>query len=496
MNSALLMVYGAPLALIWGWYLRRQHRAERHSVAARERSESAGFAQPASLHPVVDTVRCIGCGSCVKACPEQPEHHVLGLIGNKAQLVSPSECIGHGACRSACPVDAITLVFGSAERGIDIPLLSPSFESTVPGIYIAGELGGMGLIRNALSQGMQAVNAIHRHRGRAREAGVLDLLIVGAGPAGFAASLTAMSHGLKFATVEQDSLGGCVFQYPRAKMVMTSPVTLPLVGKLRFGHTSKEALLEFWQGVEQKMGLPIRYGERVESIAREADGFIVRTTRASIGHRPCCWRSGDAERRESSKSPGRNCRRWCTGSSIRSSTPGRTCSWSEAATARSRRRRAWPRAVAVRSRCPIAALRSHARSRAIANALRPRERSGRLQVLLESQVRRIDAESVVLSCRGLEMALAVPTRGYRQRRRHSARRIPAQGRRGGRNEIWHRVVDCPAASATARPCSAAWCHSPSRPPRRPRRRPAPTGDPMQPASWRSVCATMAARCAY
>ncbi|MGB5102922.1 MAG: NAD(P)-binding domain-containing protein [Steroidobacteraceae bacterium] len=278
-NDALLLVYAAPLTFIWAWYLARARRRERHSVAVRERSVAAGHAEPASLHPVIDTVRCIGCGSCVKACPEQPEHHVLGLIGNKAQLVSPSDCIGHGACRSACPVDAITLVFGSSTRGVDIPLLTPSFESTVPGVYVAGELGGMGLIRNALAQGRQAVDAIHKQRPKARDAGALDLLIVGAGPAGFAASLTAQAHGMRFATVEQDSLGGCVYQYPRAKMVMTTPVTLPIVGKVRFGHTSKEALLEFWRGVERRTGLPIRYGERVESVVRAGDGFVVRTSR-------------------------------------------------------------------------------------------------------------------------------------------------------------------------------------------------------------------------
>lgn len=278
-NHALLLTYAAPLALIWAWYLARARRRERHSLAVREQSAAAGHAEPATLHPVVDTVRCIGCGSCVKACPEQPEHHVLGLIGNKAQLVSPSDCIGHGACRSACPADAITLVFGSARRGVDIPLLSPSFESTVPGIFVAGELGGMGLIRNALTQGRQAVDAIHKQRPRARDSGELDLLIVGAGPAGFAASLTAKAHGMKFAALEQDSLGGCVFQYPRAKLVMTAPVTLPLVGKVRFGQTSKEALLEFWRGVERKTGLPMRYGERVESIAPAGKGFVVRTTK-------------------------------------------------------------------------------------------------------------------------------------------------------------------------------------------------------------------------
>ena len=114
MNYTLLLVYGAPLAMIWGWYVGRRQRAERRHVAVREQAVAAGLVEPASLHPVIDTLRCIGCGSCVKACPEQPEHHVLGLIGNKAQLISPSDCIGHGACRSACPVDAITLVFGSA----------------------------------------------------------------------------------------------------------------------------------------------------------------------------------------------------------------------------------------------------------------------------------------------------------------------------------------------------------------------------------------------
>jgi thioredoxin reductase/ferredoxin len=276
MNYALLLVYGAPLALIWGWYVGRRQRTERTHVAVRERAVAAGLAEPASLHPVIDTLRCIGCGSCVKACPEQPEHHVLGLIGNKAQLISPSDCIGHGACRSACPADAITLVFGSAKRGVDIPLLSSDFETTVPGIYIAGELGGMGLIRNALSQGRQAVDAIHRRRRRSGAG--LDLVIVGAGPAGFAASLTAMSHGMKFATVEQESLGGSVFQYPRAKLVMTSPVTLPLVGRMNFGHTAKEKLLEFWREVEKKTGLQIRYRERVEAITRDQDGFVVRTT--------------------------------------------------------------------------------------------------------------------------------------------------------------------------------------------------------------------------
>jgi thioredoxin reductase len=212
----------------------------------------------------------------VKACPEKASG-VLGMADGKAELISPGDCIGHGACRAACPVGAISLVFGTATRGIDLPVLSPEFETTVPGIFIAGELGGMGLIRNALVQGTQAVQAISRRR--PRRPGMIDVLIVGAGPAGFAASLCAMSLGMKYVTLEQESLGGCVFHYPRAKLVMTSTVELPLIGRLKISQTTKEELLEFWRNVASRTGVEIRYRERVESITTRGEGFLVQSTK-------------------------------------------------------------------------------------------------------------------------------------------------------------------------------------------------------------------------
>jgi thioredoxin reductase (NADPH) len=271
-------LYVAVCVAVLVWHVRRRRRLERESARAQEKT---GAAEPASLHPVISD-RCIGCASCIKACPEQAHHTVLGLLKGRAHLVSPGDCIGHGACKTACPVDAITLVFGSERRGIDIPLVTPTFESTVPGIFVAGELGGMGLIRNALEQGKQAIEAIAQKLGSGGpRPDQLDVFIVGAGPAGFAATLTAKSKNMRYATVEQESLGGAVFQYPRGKLVMTAPATVPLLGKVNFRQTSKEALLQFWTEAERKTSVKINYKERVEDITRTSDGFTVKTNKGS-----------------------------------------------------------------------------------------------------------------------------------------------------------------------------------------------------------------------
>lgn len=268
--------YVVLLALAVGGYLlwrRARHRAHASALAD---ARAAGLAEPMSLHPVVDPVRCIGSGTCAKACPEQ----ALGVVGGKAVLVNGAACIGHGACAAACPVDAIRLVFGTERRGVDIPQVSPQFETNVPGIFIAGELGGMGLIRKAAEQARQAIDAIRR---RPRGHWPLDVVIVGCGPAGLSAGLAAMEHGLNFRLIEQEaSLGGAVFHYPRQKVAMTAPVTLALVGKVRFTEVAKERLLAFWQDIVERTGLPIAFQERFLGASAEGDGFVVRTSQGEF----------------------------------------------------------------------------------------------------------------------------------------------------------------------------------------------------------------------
>ena len=253
-------------------FSRKQY--QKHAKVLKA-AEEEGLTEPPSLHPVVDLSICMGSGACVRSCPEK----ALGVIDGKGVLINPTHCIGHGACAPACPVGAIRLVFGTAKRGIEIPEVNPEFETNLKGIYIAGELGGMGLIRNAVRQGVQAVNNIAAlPRGKFDH----DLVIVGAGPAGIAASLAAEAAKLSYVTIEQeDSLGGTTYHYPRNKLVMTAPMKLPLIGEIKVREVSKEQLMEIWQGVLEKAKPAVRFSERMEGITPETEGFTIRTNKGA-----------------------------------------------------------------------------------------------------------------------------------------------------------------------------------------------------------------------
>jgi len=273
------LIYLLAMLLIWMLFTFRARQKNKNTLARKTAAIAAGLNQPPTLHPVIDPNLCRGCGACVSACPEG---EIIGLIDGRAELIEAANCIGHGACKAACPFDAIELVFGTAERGVDIPQLSPEFFTTRDGVSIAGELGGMGLIRNAITQGVQATEQLVARlisQPAPQEAEHdCDLLIVGAGPAGIAAALTAQKHGISSIVVEQDTLGGTVAHFPRNKIVMTAPVELPLVGKVNLRETSKESLLKFWQDIIEQHKPDIRFGEQLIGLEGEFNQFIANTS--------------------------------------------------------------------------------------------------------------------------------------------------------------------------------------------------------------------------
>lgn len=274
MTNEEILIYGIGLLLcVLVMYLYLTIKAKKSKIVEKkiEKAKEEGVYEPVSLYPFIDPNICIGGAACVAACPEKD---IIGIVKGKGELINASNCVGHGACFHACPVEAISLKIGTEKRGVDLPHVSQSFETNIKGIFIAGELGGMGLIKNSVEQGKQATENINAVLDKNHSA-KYDLVIVGAGPAGISASLQAKKLGLKFLTLEQDSLGGTVFNFPRAKVVMTSPMDLPGHGKVKLFETSKNELLELWQTVMSKNQIAIQENTKVRDIKKEGNNFIV-----------------------------------------------------------------------------------------------------------------------------------------------------------------------------------------------------------------------------
>lgn len=265
-----IIIYGSTaifcIVIIW-LYLRKGRVESKITLEKIEVARQEGRFEPLSLHPYIDLNICIGSGACITACPE---HDILGIVNGKATVINATNCIGHGACFHACPVEAISLRIGTEKRGVELPHVNQTYETNIKGIYIAGELGGMGLIKNSVEQGMVAVQNIFK-TGKSPKQGVIDIAIIGAGPAGISGSLEAKKLGLSFITLEQDSLGGTVFTFPRTKVVMTNPMDLPLYGKLKLFDTSKEELLKIWKDVLGKNEISIEENTKIESIVPLVD---------------------------------------------------------------------------------------------------------------------------------------------------------------------------------------------------------------------------------
>jgi thioredoxin reductase (NADPH) len=275
MDTLLTVILAVALAVFFvRRYLGNVKKNEELALQMTEKAQlhSEG---PKGLHPHIDATYCIGCATCTAVCPEGD---VLAMLGGKAVIANGQKCIGHQLCAEACPVGAITMVMASPSMGADTPHLTPDYESTVENLFIIGELGGLALIKNAVNQGRQCIDVITKRIADKRVprpvAGVYDVLIVGAGPAGISASLRAIENKLSYITIERDEVGGTVAKFPRQKVVTTTPLEFPLYGKLKKTELTKEHLLAFWDMVLNRVEFNVCADSKVDDIKKGPDGIF------------------------------------------------------------------------------------------------------------------------------------------------------------------------------------------------------------------------------
>ncbi len=272
------VLFGLIILLPLVLNLRRIKQREKmaRESAAKGQLFSSG---PMGMHPYIDTAKCIGCGTCVDVCPEGD---VLAVFAGKAAIINGHKCIGHSLCADVCPVGAIEMVRAGPSMGADMPSLTPEYETSIENLFIAGELGGLALIKNAVNEGRECVDIIAKRLAAATDRSaspeIYDICVVGAGPAGISASLRAVENNLSYITLEQDDIGGTVAKYPRQKLVMTSPVQFPMHGNFKKMELSKEDLLSFWGNIAQRADFKARTREKVDDIKKGEDGIFTVVT--------------------------------------------------------------------------------------------------------------------------------------------------------------------------------------------------------------------------
>jgi thioredoxin reductase (NADPH) len=271
MESIFIWIITAAIILgIFIPYYIKFRKKQKADIERKREAESVGIGRPRSQYPMIDNSACIGCGSCVEACPEGD---VLGVVFGKATIINGDRCVGHGYCEQVCPVGALKVGLGDIKSRDDIPITDEYKETNVEGIFIAGELGGISLIRNAISQGKMVIERIAEKRGQTSSDADYDVVIVGGGPAGLSAALTAIQKNLSYLVIDQQEPGGTILQYPRRKLVMTQPVEIPLYGRLEEPEYSKEFLLETWQNIIAQNKINIMINSKVETV-RKVNGFF------------------------------------------------------------------------------------------------------------------------------------------------------------------------------------------------------------------------------
>lgn len=239
-------------------------------IQAEEATETVGE-EEGSPHAIVRADLCVGCSTCVDACPEEGALRMEG----KLAVVDLARCVGHGDCAAACPVSGIVVSTGGSVQRVEVPRIDVNFQSDVEGLYIVGELGGRGLIKNAINEGRLAVEHVTASLvdRAADESDPFDVAIVGSGPAGLSAGLEAKKQGLRYVLLEQGTLADSIRKYPRHKLLLAEPLSVPLYGELWISDATKEALLKAWEAIIETTGLRVRTEARVEDVRRGVGCF-------------------------------------------------------------------------------------------------------------------------------------------------------------------------------------------------------------------------------
>lgn len=241
-----------PVLLLVGVRVSRRPRPEEPARVAIDPKQEIHIAE--SL--------CVGSESCVKACPYEVLRLVTGPDGRRiAKVVNFESCNECNTCVEVCEPKALTRRLpGTPVPMVARPFVDTHYQTTLPGLYLIGQAAGVSFVRNAVNLGARTIRHIV-HVGLPRGDFDCDVAIVGAGPAGLSAALTAARHGLRAIVLEKGAdFAQTIRGFHDGKPVQNQPAAVHKIGALWIDRdTHREELLDRWQQQLAGERLDLRY---------------------------------------------------------------------------------------------------------------------------------------------------------------------------------------------------------------------------------------------
>ncbi len=183
-------------------------------------------------------------------------------------------------CRTYAVINPFTRYFhwlqkdNPTGRSSRFPVVDEQGRTNVPGLYVIGDLTGVPLLKLAAESGARFIEQLERdpafaaRRGSDGDPEILDLLIVGAGPAGVSAGIEALARGYRFRIVEASRVFNTIHDFPVGKPIFAEPEHVVQTATLRTPSGTKESLVEDLNEQIAGRDLPVDLGIRVESVSR------------------------------------------------------------------------------------------------------------------------------------------------------------------------------------------------------------------------------------
>ncbi len=106
---------------------------------------------------------------------------------------------------------------------------------------------------------------------------MVNVAIVGSGPAGLSAAAQAAQAGLDHVLLEAEPhFANTIYLYQKGKYVMAEPAVLPLRSGFDFDAGTREDILAAWEHGLQDLAITIRYNARVEAITGQRGAFVIK----------------------------------------------------------------------------------------------------------------------------------------------------------------------------------------------------------------------------